>query len=428
VKKLLLIFVLQGYMMASVLLNLEIKGVNIPVIFQKDSRLPLRNIELIFKDSGYLASNEAGVASLSAKLLSEGTKKDGSIEFAKELEDRALSFHIDIGRETFVISLSGLSSEFDFGLQKIKELLQDPNYTKESFKKVQTQQLGKILQKQNSFDYIAANNLRAILFPNTPLANPELGTLESVKAITLEQLREFIDSHLHLNNLIVVVGGDFEKESLLNSLKSLLEILTIKDVPTIKKFEANSNPSKKIVYKDTDQAYIYFGAPFNMEVNSSKRAFAKVASFILGSSGFGSRLMEEIRVKRGLAYSAYSRLVINKTNSYLSGYLQTKLQSANEAQEVVKEVVKSFVKDGVTQKELNEAKDFFLGSEPLRGETLAQKLHRDFKEYYDGLGLGYHKKELKEIKDMKLEDLNSFIKSHPEIVNLSFSIVTKKDN
>ncbi len=73
-----------------------------------------------------------------------------------------------------------------------------------------------------------------------------------------------------------------------------------------------------------------------MEVNSTKRVYGKIASFILGSSGFGSRMMEEIRVKRGLAYSAYSRFIVNKTHSYFSGYLQTKLESADEAKKVVR--------------------------------------------------------------------------------------------
>ncbi len=139
--------------------------------------------------------------------------------------------------------------------------------------------------------------------------------------------------------------------------------------------------STKTIFKDTKQAYIYFGAPYFMEVNSTKRVYGKIASFILGSSGFGSRMMEEIRVKRGLAYSAYSRFIVNKTHSYFSGYLQTKLESADEAKKVVKELVKNFIQNGVTQEELESAKKFFLGSEPLRNETLSQKINRDFRNF-----------------------------------------------
>jgi len=427
VKKIATILLLQGYIMASILFHIDIKGIKIPVIFEQDNRLPLRDFELVFQNSGYLASKTAGLASLSSQLLNEGTKKDGSIEFARRLENHALHLSTGVGQETLTVTLSGMSSEFDFGLNRLKELLQDPNYTNDTFKKVLTKQIGKLMQKESNFDYVASNNLRAILFEGTPLALPELGTKESLKSIKLDTLKDFIDSHLHLDNLIVVAGGDFKRDELEDSIKNTLEPLSRAEVEELPRLKASDAQKEKKIYKDTEQAYIYFGAPFDMEANSTKRAYSKVASFILGSGGFGSRLMEEIRVKRGLAYSAYSRFVVNKTNSYLSGYLQTKLSNADKAKKVVVNLINEFVKNGVTQDELDEAKKFYLGSEPLRSETLSQKLHRDFLEYYNGLGLGFYKKELKDIKNMELKDLNDFIKSHPEITKLSFSIVTKKE-
>jgi predicted Zn-dependent peptidase len=414
--------------MASTLLHLSISGVDVPVIFHKEDRLPLRNFELIFKDSGFLAGDVAGLASLSAKLLNEGTKERGAIEFAREIENHALSMNIDVGRETLVISLEGLESEFGFGLKKIKELINDPNYTEKAFKKVINERLGKLMQKESNFDYIASLNLKATLFADTPLANPELGRVESIKSITLEMIKGYIDSHLHLNNLIIVAGGKWSEEKLKKDIKELIEALPLGDVKKIPHFKANKKGEEKIVHRDTDQAYIYFGAPFDINSSSEDRVYAKVASFILGSSGFGSRLMEEIRVKRGLAYSAYSKFIINRTHSYLSGYLQTKIESEEKAKSVVVSVVDGFLKDGVTKSELESAKKFFLGSEPLRSETLSQKLNRGFREYYDGVGIDYHKKELKKIEEMKLKDLNRFIKSHPEIGELSFSIVTSKSS
>ena len=130
-----------------------------------------------------------------------------------------------------------------------------------------------------------------------------------------------------------------------------------------------------------------------------------------------------MRVKRGLAYSAYGRVVLNKSSSYFTGYLQTKLESQNEALKVVKAVIDDFVKKGVTQQELEDAKMFILGSEPLRNETLSQRLGRAFNEYYKGLGLGHSKKELEKIEALKLDDLNAFIQAHPEIMKLTVAIV-----
>jgi len=134
--------------------------------------------------------------------------------------------------------------------------------------------------------------------------------------------------------------------------------------------------------------------------------------------------MEEIRVKRGLAYSAYSRTNINRSNSYFSGHLQTKNENLEEAKKLVKSEIKRFVDNGVTKDELEQAKRFLLGSEPLRNETLSQRLSSSFTEYYRGFELGHSKIELEKIESLSLEDLNAFIKKHDEINNLSFSIVT----
>ena len=152
---------------------------------------------------------------------------------------------------------------------------------------------------------------------------------------------------------------------------------------------------------------------------------ARIATFILGTGGFGSRLMEEIRVKRGLAYSAYARVSITKSSSYMTGYLQTKIESMEEAKQTVKEVVAKFVKKGVTKEELEQTKKFLTGSEPLRVETMSQRLNRTFMEYYNGYELGHSEKEIEKIKNIKLKDLNTFIKEHTEILDMSFAIVTK---
>jgi predicted Zn-dependent peptidase len=161
-----------------------------------------------------------------------------------------------------------------------------------------------------------------------------------------------------------------------------------------------------------------------MVFDSDEAYLGKVASFVLGSSGFGSRLMEEIRVSRGLAYSAYSSLNVSRTGSYLTGYLQTKLESTQEAKSVVSEVVSKFIRDGITQDELDSAKQFILGSEPLRQETLQQRVATAFSEYYDDRELGYKSQELEQIGDITLEQINSFIRSHTELSELSFAIVT----
>jgi len=424
---LILFLLIQGVLLSATLEYIEVKGVKVPLIFEKESTLPIASMQIIFQNSGSIADGkQPGIASFSASLLNEGTKTDGAVGFAQKLEEQAIHLSVHSGTETFVVELESLREQFDKGISLLDALFRDPNYTKESFEKVRLLKLSRIKQKENDFDYIASLNLKLLVYKDTPLGHPSIGTRESLERLKLEDVKAYVDAHLVLSRAIVVIGGDMTlDEAKESAAKSLASLTTGKSEP-LPFVEHIKKPAQIVEKKDTQQAYIYFSSPFYVRADDKERYKAKVATFILGAGGFGSRLMEEIRVKRGLAYSAYARGNINKSHTSLKGYLQTKLESQDEAMKLVKEVVSEFVEKGVTQEELDQARKFILGSEPLRNEVLSQRLNRTFMEYYQGLGIGYHTKELELIEKLNLEDLNAFIKAHPEIALLSFSIVTKQ--
>jgi len=409
--------------MSASILRIEKDRHTVPVIFEQERQLPLVSMQLIFRDSGALTDKIPGVAKLATKLLGEGSKEMGSEGFAEALESRAISLHASVGAETCVISLQALKSEFAFGLEMLCKLLSDPNLTAEAFTKVQTQMIGTLTQKQSDFDYVANLLLKEVLFRDTPRAYPSSGTVESVSSITLDEIQKYLTTYLGVDNLIVALGGDIEEREVEKIISKILPVLSEGEVPALAEIKAIAKPETSVRSASTEQAYLYFGAPYHMPYDSDEVYLGKVASFVLGSSGFGSRLMEEVRVKRGLAYSAYASFSVNRTGSYMTGHLQTKLESASEAKEVVVEVIKQFISGGMTQAELDAAKQFLVGSEPLRNETLQQRIGNAFNAYYNGKPLDYRIKELKRIEAIGLEQINRFIAAHTEIKDISFAIV-----
>ena len=404
--------------------HIDYKGIKIPVIFEKQNSLPTYNLQLVFQNSGFIQDGKkSGLAVLSAKLLNEGTKRLGSIKFANQLESEAISLHTSNGFETLVIELSSLMDVKDKALGLMIQLLDSPNYSKTTLEKLKTLQIGSLKRKENDFDYIAKVGLKKILFKNTALENPSSGTIKSIESISIEDIENFITKNLILENLIIVAGGDTNFKDLEKDIQKVLRKFKKGEQRELESFKTSNKSKVNILTKKTEQAYIYFGSPFNITPKDEDVYIAKVASFILGGSGFGSRLMEEIRVKRGLAYSAYGYISINNTYSNFNGYLQTKLETTNEAKDLVSTIVSEFVKDGVTQKELDSAKNFLMGSEPLRTETLSQRLNRSFMLFYKGLDQNYPETELNQIENLSLEKLNAYIKSHEEINQLSFSII-----
>jgi predicted Zn-dependent peptidase len=421
-----IIAILQGNLMSATIKHINIKGTEVPIIFEEQKDLPILNLQLVFQNSGYIQDKDkSGLVNLSSSILNEGTKELGSSNFAQILDENAITIHSSNGFETFVIEISSLKEQSKKAVSLLNDLLKSPNFTQSSLDKIKTIQTGYLKRKENDFDFIAQNQLKALLFKDTALENPSSGTIESISKIELKDIENFLSKTISLNNLIIVAGGNFTQKEIETLIKPILENLKIGEKSEVKKIDFKSQKSEKTLQRDTEQAYIYFGSSFNIDSKDEENYKAKVASFILGGSGFGSRLMEEIRVKRGLAYSAYGNISINKTHTYFSGYLQTKNETAKEAQELVSKLVDEFVENGVTQEELTAAKNFLLGSEPLRNETLAQRLNKAFTLYYRGLDQDYSKKELEKIQNLKLEDLNNYIKSHKEINNLIFSIVRR---
>lgn len=425
-KYLFALVILQGSLMSATIKHIETNGIMVPVVFEKQKSLPILNLQLVFTNSGYIQDKkQSGLASLSSELLNEGTKKLGSTQFAQELEENAISLHTSNGFETFVIELSNLKDVSSKSIDLLTRLIKSPNYSDDTLAKLKTLKIGALKRKENDFDYTAKNLLKAELFKGTSLENPSSGTIESIDKIQVKDIKTFINDTVNLNNLIVVAGGDFDYKEFKVLIQPVLDALKPGKKREFEEISFVSKKSEETLLKETEQAYIYFGSSYNVTASDKDRYIAKVASFILGGSGFGSRLMEEIRVKRGLAYSAYGSVSINKSHSFFSGYLQTKNETAKEAQGLVSQIIQDFVKKGVTKNELKAAKNFLTGSEPLRNEVLSQRLNKAFTLFYRGLDQDYPAKELELIQNLKLDDLNKFIKSHEEINNLTFAIVRK---
>lgn len=426
-KLLILLFILQGTIMAASLHEMILKDTKVPVIFEEEKYIPIVSLQLVFKNAGHLSNTIDGLADMSAKLLNEGTAKEGSVGFATKLDAHAVDLHVSVGRESFVVELSALKSEFSYAVERLIELLKDPNYTKEALEQIKYQKIGWLKQKESDFDYIAASKLRATLFKGSSLAKPYDGTVESIKGLKLDDIKTFITTHLGYNNAIGVVGGDISEEEAQTYLTQILILFPKVATKEVEKIKASDKKETVLIDEDTKQAYIFFGAPFHFAYNDKEQYKAKIAEYLLGGAGFGSRMMEEIRVKRGLTYGVYASLRRTKSVSYMSGYLQTKLSTQDEAKDLIQSVVDAFVKDGITQKELDDTKKFLLGSEPLRTETLSQRLGRAYNDYYYDRPLDFAKQQLDKIESVTLEEMNTFIKAHKELSDITFSIVTKKE-
>ncbi|BEK14012.1 insulinase family protein [Campylobacter lari] len=402
------------------MLNLDFNNTKIDIIYENENELPVVFFKLIFKNSGKIAEkHNRGCASMLARLLNEGSND----EFFKSLEYRAIELYAKASFEHFQINIKCLKEHFDFALEKLQELFLNVRFDEKILQRLKTLALGELASLNTDYDYQAKRLLNKNVFIDEIFASGLDGTKESIEKISLKELHDFMSENLVLDNALFVFGGDIKEDEVKVKTEKICQILK-RNIP-------NQNKSYKLIdenievseQKSTEQAYIYFCSPFNIQINDEKMYLAKLALFILGQGGFGSRLMEEVRVKRGLAYSVYAMLDVNLNYSRVFGYLQTKNESSNEAKALVKEVFKNFVQNGVNDKEFQLAKQFLVGSMPLRYESLAKRLDIMLNEYLHGLKLGNLKEEMQKIKNTNLDELNDFIKAHSEITKVSFASI-----
>ncbi|TKX30461.1 M16 family metallopeptidase [Campylobacter estrildidarum] len=403
---------------------LESKGVKIPFIFEKNQDLPIVVLKLVFQNCGRSYDEIAGLAKMFSRILNEGVDD----KFFKELEFRAISLEANSGFESLEINLSCLKEHFKFAIKQLENLLLKPRIEEKILKKLKINVLGELASKNSDFDYLAKNLLNSEIFEYPEFQSPSDGDEKSIENIALESLYRYYKKAICLSNLVCIIGGDIEEKKARELLICLLDKLDKGMLSKNKKYEfCKKNKDKILIRKESEQAYIYFATPFFSALQDKDIHLAKIALFVLGQGGFGSRVMEEIRVKRGLAYSAYAMLDINLSYSRVFGYLQTKNESSVEAKKIVKEVFSNFLKHGIDTNELTQAKNFLIGSSPLRYESLSKRLAIAFNEYYQGLEQGYYKKELDLIQKVKLEEINAYIKQHKEILNMSFASIQNEN-
>ncbi|MBS4274738.1 M16 family metallopeptidase [Campylobacter vulpis] len=395
---------------------LETKGVRIPFIFEKNSDFPVIYLRLVFRNCGRSFDEVAGVASMFARILNEGVNDS----FFKDLEFRAINLEASSAFENLELSFSCLSEHKNYAFKALAKLLKNPRFEEKILQRLKLNTLGELASLQNDYDDVAKKLLNQTIFKEKEFQSANEGDETSIKAINLEHLKAFYKNFFHLNNVAVVLGGALEEEEARDLSLTLLKNLEKGRQSSQKRYELKDKTQDVILQKPSEQAYIYFATPFNANFKDEDLHLAKIALFILGQGGFGSRIMEEIRVKRGLAYSAYASLDMSHSYSRVFGYLQTQNENAKEAKEVIKQIFADFVKKGVNEEELKQAKNFILGSTPLRYESLSKRLSIAFAEFYQGLKIGAFKEELAKIKNANLKELNAYIKKHNEILNLSF--------
>jgi zinc protease len=401
--------------LAFILLALPARAVEIKVVTSKggieawlveDRTVPVVSMSVAFRGGAALdPEGKGGLAEMTASLLDEGAGDLDSQAFQKAVADISAHLSFNAGRDEFTASLRTLSAERERAFRLFQLALTAPRFDAEPVARVRAQILAGIRRGQEQPNRIAAETWSATVFPDHPYGRPTRGTLQSVPTITPEDMRGFVKTRLAKSQMVIGVVGDIGADELARRLDQVFGALPA-DGNAASIPEANMAGQGKliVVRKPIPQSVAIFGEKGLKRADPDWYA-ALVMNRIFGEGGFASRLMEEVREKRGLAYSVSTSLQPMDHAAVLVGQVATRNSQIKQSLDVIRAEWTRMAASGATAQELADAKTYINGAFPLRLDSSGRIASLLVTIQLDKLGIDYLDRRPKLIDSVTLADV-----------------------
>lgn len=389
------------------------------VLWIHDNSLPYVSLQLMIETgSSQDPAGKEGLAAFTGAMLERGTQKRKAMEIAEDLEQIGSGFDVEVQPDYMVASTSALSFNRDEALNLFHEILLTPKFPSaevELHRKIALAGLSKLADHPEEFtEYL----LPKFLYGNHPYGHQAAGNPASVKGMKAEDLKAFYGQHFTPANAVLAVTGQYDdawKQKVVQAFEGWENKKdTVADIPDFPQWKGLE--LLLVDRPDLNQAQIqigFKGIPRNIPEYMELRAALK----ILGES-FGSRLFDEIRVKRGLTYGIYSWFDPRLKPGPMGIYTFTRVEKVGETVQQTLNTYRLFVKDGVTDDEVATVKALMRGQFPRLFETpeaLARQLlilHRY------GISGDYLKNYLTNLNAITKASVNAAIKKYFDPDNL----------
>jgi zinc protease len=338
------------------------------VFFVPATQLPMVDVRVVFNAGSARDEGKAGLAYLTSLLLDNGAGSWNTSQVLERFDDIGAQFSTSAMRDMAIAHLRSLT---DGGLlttavDTMATVIKEPLFNEVEFERERQRVLVALRNQQESPEDLAELAFYSAVYEQHPYAAPVMGTPETIALISRADLQAFYQRYYVGQNAMVVIVGAVTRnhaeriaESVVGGLPPGQAAAVLADVPPLhaSKTISQNHPSS--------QTHIWVGQP-GMTRNDADYFPLYVGNHILGGSGFGSRIVDEIRESRGLAYSSYSYFVpMQRKGPFLLG-LQTKNEQAQAALKLLQEVLNKFMTEGPTAEELQHAKKNITGGFPLR--------------------------------------------------------------
>ena len=359
--------------------------------------LPMLDIEISI-DAGtrYDPASKAGLAIMTAELLDNGIRSAGrnltEAQIADEIADLGADIKIGVSGERAMILVRCLSRPDirDRAIQLARLILSSPTYDSVVVNREKQRISAGLLEAETKPDFVLDRRFRKAVYGNYPLGNAV--TVKSIAGLSVSDLKQFHQQFYRSDRVIVSMVGDVSKSEAQEIMQTLVKDLpqtgsSIPPLPELARSPVENLSEREITIPfDSQQAHIAMGMTAIARNNPDYFPLI-VGNYALGGGGFVSRLMNEVREKRGLAYSVFSYFAPGQEAGIFQAGLQTKNDQATMALDVMTETISQFIAKGPTQSELDAAKANLINGFPLRIDNNRKLLDNVSSIAWNGLPL-----------------------------------------
>jgi len=341
------------------------------VLYVHTPDIPMIDVRVIFDAGSARDGEQGGVAGMTNGLLSTGAAQRGEEAIAEELDQLGAQLGFDSLRDMAVVSLRSLSDAalLDRALTVMSDVIHHPVFPESALERERGRQLiGLQAQKQRPGTIGEKAFFRA-MYGDHPYAEPSSGTEESVKAIKRSDLQLFHSRYYAGNNAIVAIVGAVDRKRAGEIAEQVVGHLPAGEQAAALPKADTAKPGEVIqIDYPSVQSHLLMGHPV-LRRGDPDYFELYVGNHILGGSGLVSIISEEVREKRGLAYSAYSYFSPMRAEGPFKAGLQTKNKSREEALKVLRETIAQFIEQGPDEAALVSSKKNITGGFPLRMDS-----------------------------------------------------------
>lgn len=394
--------------------------------FVRDTTVPLVAIEFIFRGGGALDPNDkAGRANLVSSLLDEGAGDLDSQAFQARLQNLSIRLGFSAGYDSFSGSLRTLNRNRAEAARLLQLALTRPRFDAEPVERMRSEVLAEMKRRAGRPGVVVRRTWRRVVFAGHPYGRPIRGTQKTLAAITVSDLRQFMRTRITKDRLIVGVSGDITVKELGTLLDKAFGGLPAKaEGGSVAAAKPGGQGQTYVVETPVPQSVALFGLPGIGRKDPDYYA-AYVMNHIIGGGTFSSRLYEEIREKRGLAYSVYSYLDTRPGGPLWVGSVATANSGMAQSIALVREQVKRMRSEGVSETELENAKLYINGSFPLRFTSSDRIASILVAMQYENLGIDYLERRPKMINAVTRQDIARVAKRILDPTKLTVVVVGK---